>query len=223
MSKATRAAAQQQANQKSETEINQDELQEQVTGEVEGEGQQDQQETSTAETPAPADKIEEAAPVAEAASAPVVPAVPETEGWMSNLSKAGASVIADFKSYIEAMQPGKPQASGPFNQVHLYRAMQNAINNLDDDFDLVWEKILELVHEHRNGVFGIRHAFRFVPDMPLNPDDLQGFQRLMHLMIATADPQGRGLALKQINIVATLQFGVTEQGRNKLHAFYNIG
>lgn len=159
--------------------------------------------------------------------APAATAVPEVvailEKAKSEASTVGKMVLDQIEQYIDVMAPKKPQdpKSGVRWQVMLYRALTTAVNKLDDDFFLVWGTILKVFHSLKDDVFHEAYVFRFMEHVALPAEDQKGFQRLLNLIKTTAEPQGRNAALKQVDFAKTLEFGVTEQGRQKLLNFYN--
>ncbi|BDD79873.1 hypothetical protein [Burkholderia phage FLC9] len=181
--------------------------------------------TSTGVTPAAAPE----APVV-AEPTPVKPAAPTVSELTSALQKArleatpsGTMVIDQIAAYMDQMAPKKLQEQRDIvrAQVQLYRALTRAINTLTDDFYIVWKAILATFHEHKDGVFHESAVFRGMEHITLPKDDIKGFQRLLNLIKITANPAGRNAAIKQVEFGKTLEFGITEAGRQKLLNFYN--
>jgi hypothetical protein len=140
----------------------------------------------------------------------------------NNISAAGKIALQNIEDYMEAMKPRKPVTveAGARHQVALYRAMTSIINNLNEDFKIVYSMMLNMMHKERDGVFHETHIFRFMDNVNLPEKDRKAFQRLINLCKVTADPKGRELALKQVNMEATLEHGITEAGRQKILHFY---
>lgn len=181
--------------------------------------------TNTGTTPvvsAPAPIVAEPTPVK-----PAAPTVSQLTAALEIARKeatpAGTMVIDQIAAYMDAMAPKKLQEDRDIvrSQVQLYRALTRAINTLTDDFYLVWRAILATFHEHRDGVFHESAVFRGMQHITLPKDDIKAFQRLLNLIKITANPAGRQAAIKQVEFGKTLEFGITEAGRQKLLNFYN--
>jgi hypothetical protein len=134
----------------------------------------------------------------------------------------GAIVLRTIGDYMENMKPKKPisHTDGARHQVSLYRALMKAINNLDDDFALVFTTILRLFNEHRDGVFHDAYVFRFMESVSLPVQDRQAFQRVLNLLKAAADPSTRAAALKQTDFEKTMEHGFTDQGRQNILTYF---
>jgi hypothetical protein len=136
---------------------------------------------------------------------------------------AGTMIIDTIIGYMDNMAPKKLQEQSAIvrNQVQLYRVLTRAINTLGDDFFIVWKGILAAFHEHREGVFHESAVFRGMEHVNLSKDDQKAFQRILNLIKITADPKGRAAGVRLVDFNRTLEFGITEQGRQRLLNFYN--
>jgi len=162
---------------------------------------------------APAPVVQPTAPVAQAS----------TEGELK-LSTMGKIAMHNIADYMENMKPGKQvfPADGARHQVSLYRALLTILNGNADEFTTAFSAILKLFNDNADGVFRDTHVFRFTEQMTLGDNERKAFQRLLNLIKLTADPKSRGLALKQINMSATMEFGVNDQGRQNILNFYGV-
>jgi hypothetical protein len=146
-------------------------------------------------------------------------AVPE---GLSPRAKTTVSVLA---TYLQAIPPRKPVTTEELvrAQSSLYRMLIQIINGLEgEDFSKAWNFVLQTAHAHRDGVFAERYLFRGFEDIHLPEDERKAFQRLLNLVKLTADPKGRKIGLRQVDIVKTLEKGVTEPGRQRIMGFYNL-
>ena len=91
----------------------------------------------------------------------------------------------------------------------------------DEDFEKLLKTVFAFFEEHKNGVFHETRVFRGMDNIPLNKDDRAAFTRLLNLFKLVANPQSRKIALKQVDLNASLQYSVTEQGKNRLMSFFN--
>ncbi|WP_233874726.1 hypothetical protein [Paraburkholderia adhaesiva] len=56
--------------------------------------------------------------------------------------------------------------------------------------------------------------------MPLSKNQRRGFEKIITLLKTLADPKTRPVALRQVDFERLLQYGLTEQGRNRLAAYF---
>lgn len=158
--------------------------------------------------------------VAEEKPVQVVPSIPE------HVTITGRMVLRNLDAYIDAMHPRKSQTEAQINQhqVSLFRLLILAINKLDDDFETVFGLILQKFNENKDGVFDHVNVFRGMPFIALQPDEIKAFQQILDMVILTASPKGRHISLQQVSPLKSLSIGavVTDAGRNKVMAFYNV-
>jgi hypothetical protein len=173
-------------------------------------------------------KVSEEAPQAAAAQEVAAPA-PDSDEAIFAAAEKNASTVAKLqlntiREYMLAMAPNKPitPAAGARQQVMLYRALIGIINLLGDDFNQVWSAVLKLFLKHRSGVFNEMGTFRFTEHMEISKQDRDTYLRLLNLINVTADPKGRQVALRQVRLEETLNYGVQEAGRQRIQAFYNV-
>lgn len=134
-------------------------------------------------------------------------------------------VLSTVVEYVTTMHPKRPVEPAKMlrQQTALYRALTTAINRLEaEEFTTVWGWLLQQFSLYRKGVFAERYVFRGFEDIALPESDRKAFQRLLNLIVLTADPKSRPIALRQVDMGKTLELGVTEPGRQRLHAFYNV-
>jgi hypothetical protein len=131
-------------------------------------------------------------------------------------------VIHFLTEYSVAMAPRRPitDKEGSLMQKHLFDAIIGLINKEDEHFTQLWSAVLRYVEKEINGVFSHTHAFRFMDNVPLNPEQCQALASLLHLLRLTAAPASRKDNLKQVSLDKTLQVGVTDSGRQRVLAFY---
>lgn len=177
-----------------------------------------------------ADAIKSGAPVVTNTKAPAATVTPTETATQELIAKAqaeassaGRVILQNVLDYMQAMDPKKPVNAdiGSRYQVSLYRAITRTINNLGDDFDLVFTAILRLFADNGSDVFAERFVFRFMDSVNLSSDEIKGYQRLLNLLINTADPKGRASGLKMTDFNKTLEFGLTEEGRARVLTYFN--
>ena len=156
-----------------------------------------------------------AAPVQEAPKSPL--------GEFANLGTIGRRVMSILTTYADQMAPRKPVTDAKIveQQRLLYEALTKTINDSGDDFEALMKFVLAFFEQHKAGVFHDIRIFRGMDNLPLSTEDRAAFQRLVNLFKLVANPQSRGIALKQVDLVASLQYGVTENGRNRVMGFFH--
>jgi hypothetical protein len=131
-------------------------------------------------------------------------------------------IIHFLTEYSAKMAPRRPvtEKDGALMQKQLFDAIISLINKEDEHFTQLWSAVLRYVEKEISGVFSHTHAFRFMDNVPLNPEQCQAFASLMHLLRLTGAPSSRQENLKQVSLDKTLQVGVTDSGRQRVLAFY---
>lgn len=152
---------------------------------------------------------------------------PDAAGLFAQLKATGnrpaIGVIETILKYLVDMAPGKmiAEADGARCQATLFRALQTAINLVEQDFQLLFATILKIVDEHSKGCFGIRHAYRFSDVLTMSTSDRHGFARILNLMSTAAPVAGRNNAMKQVDMIRSLEYGFTEAGKRRVLTFFN--
>lgn len=133
-----------------------------------------------------------------------------------------STTIASFLEYTQAMKPGRQMSvqNGAREQVKLLRAMQHLVNSRTENFPILFATVLRIVDELKNGVFNDRYAFRFVEDMNANTNDREGFVRFMNLIRTVSSVAGREISLKQVDLNKSLEFGFSQEGKQKVISFF---
>ena len=188
---------------------------------VQAEGTQE-----AAKEPTPAPEVKTAAPAVVAqSSAPVVKAesvapAPVAADGMSAVSRRVMSIL---NTYAEQMAPRRPITDAKIveQQRLLYEALTKTINDSGEDFEKLMKMVFAFFEQHRAGVFHETRVFRGMDSIPLSASDRAALQRLINMFKLLANPQSRKLNLKQVDLHATLQFGITEVGRNRVLSFFN--
>lgn len=189
-------------------------------------------ETAVQEAPVEAPVVQEPAPApAPAAAAPQqvkkgvqpVQAKPAPAPAVEQkLSTAIQLAIETVRQYVQAMAPRKPMSvdDGCRQQVALYRAITTVINRAEDDFQPAFTTLIKLFEEHSEGALAETHVFRFMDNVTLPEEDRRAFQRLINLIKVAGPVKGRELAVKQIDFSQSLKYGLSEQGRQRVLAYF---
>ncbi len=131
---------------------------------------------------------------------------------------ANQSEIIRIRQYCVAMAPGRAisEEAGAQQQVALYRSLQIIINRQTAYFTPLFTAVLKIFQSESNGALADTHRNRFESHVVLSREDRKAFRNITHLLSVVADPKGRALALRTINLEAALANGLTEEGRNRV-------
>jgi hypothetical protein len=128
--------------------------------------------------------------------------------------------------YIEHMKPGKTisVSEGVRRQADLLRGIKNIIENSGSAFPMVFSALLKTVDEHsgNNAVFNDKYLFRFFENVSMSTTDQQAFRRLMNLFKVTAPVNQRTNLGRVISFTKSLQYGLTEAGKQRILNYYQV-
>jgi hypothetical protein len=129
--------------------------------------------------------------------------------------------IVRVLAYVKDMnvtRPTNPKV-GAGHQVSLYRAVQTLINRQEVHFTALFTALLKIIYQNRQGVFAPTAVARFVEEMALVGKDRKAFVSLMYLFCQVADPKGRALSLKQIDLERAIADGLSYEGQSRVVAY----
>jgi hypothetical protein len=133
------------------------------------------------------------------------------------------TLMSFLESYDHAMRPGAMITStdGAGWQRRLYQTLMRTLKADSNEFIQQYQAILQYVHTHPDGAFRNPLPFRFPEHVALSPEELLNFQRLLQLILLTANPMTRLNNLRQTHLPATLS---KFQGAiaDKITAFYSL-
>ena len=160
-------------------------------------------------------------------TAPAAPEPPKPAPAAVPMDQHLARALED---YTEAMRPGKPitAENGAREQLKLWRAIQGVLTKNGSEFVKGWSDLLAYVAKHkrqdngRDGVFGERYIYRFFDNVRLSSGERRNFERMLNLILTTADPRSRQLTLKQVDLKSTLAGMADENVRQKVIGFYQV-
>lgn len=184
-----------------------------------------------APAPAPAPQVqvkETAAPKAEAKAAPnafEITGIAAVDRLLKDVPAARLAPIHRLVEYAAAMAPKKPISAedGARQQAALFKTLQNVINREDEYFRPLFAAILAFADAHKAGAFHETHVFRFMEFVVLPENERKAFQRLLNLAKVGAAKEGRAQAMKQVNFTDSLRYGLTDDGRQRVLDFFNVG
>ena len=178
------------------------------------------------------EKVDEEQPLVETSPAPVsvATAQPTVEVPHTTIVEApekfgpiGQRVMSVLTSYADKMAPRKPVSDAVIleQQRLLFDALMKTINDSGNDFENLLTDVFAFFEQNKNGVFFETRIFRGMDNVQLSQDERAAFTRILNLFKLVANPQSRGIALKQVDLHASLQYGVTEYGKNRLLSYFN--
>jgi hypothetical protein len=148
------------------------------------------------------------------------------EDQIADISKSSnvyqQAIITAVDMYISVMRPRMPTTikDGTRGQLDLWQAIYSTIHRNNTDFNGCWSLWLSYFNHYKDSVFGVRYAFRFFEFMQLPRDQRIAFQRILNLMILTANLATRAQNLKHVDLEATLSVYFNEEDRMKLLNYY---
>jgi hypothetical protein len=135
---------------------------------------------------------------------------------------AEQSVVSVVDMYMSKMRPRMPTniAEGCAAQVMLWRALLNTIQRNPGEFRSMWSLWLMYFNHYNTSIFGLAYAFRFMEFVQLPKNQIVAFQRILNLLMRTADPINRAAIMRHISLEATMSVYFTEADRQRVIGFY---
>lgn len=191
-----------------------------------------------AESPAPAVEAPKAAeedvqtPAAEAP--PEEPTAAPTEPKPDAVAPASVEVDLPpalklikqrLDSYVQAMQPGIPMAPGECaqNQLSLYRIIMSVVGMTGGQFQIGMSILVNTIREHRKGVFAERYVARDFENLTLPYNARLFFERMIRLLLVTADVKQRDQVQRYVDIPAVIKYLPDTKAQQRILEYYNVG
>lgn len=148
-------------------------------------------------------------------------AVPSVRPEASS-STTETMVRENLEKYVEFMKPGRAHRGkeGMNHQVMLFRTIQVVLRQRGADFHKLYAYLLSVVNEHRKDVFDERYVFRYMDMVTLTNVERRSFERILNLIINTANPSTRQQAVKQIDLDATMELFKDPEAQQQIQGFY---
>lgn len=145
---------------------------------------------------------------------------------ISTLSPAEArlqTLLGFLEEYNKAMSPGVPISArdGAEWQRRLWQRLQLVLRTEESEFIRQYQALLEFVATHRNGAFKMPLPFRFPEHVQLTPVELLNYQRLVTLIVQTANPLTRMKNLEQMHLPSLLS-KFSGAIADRVSAFYSL-
>lgn len=155
---------------------------------------------------------------------PEVTGIADADRVLKTVPAAHQTGIQRLMEYSTKMDPRNPidPTEGAKAQVALFRIIQNTINREEVYFRQIFAAILAMFTHDKTGVFKEVNVFRFMDNVALNDTERKAFVRLIDMIKLLGPKDSRAIALKQVDMSKSLQFGLTDEGRRRILNFFNI-
>jgi hypothetical protein len=141
---------------------------------------------------------------------------------LAQSSSTAKIVIDNLDQYVKAMAPGVAHHNneGASQQTRLFRTIQTILRQDGSDFHALFNTLLNTVNEHRQGVFHERYAFRYFDQLNLTNRERRNFERMLSLMLDTADPKLRTKAAQRVDIGEVMEGFGDNEAQQRVVSFY---
>lgn len=131
------------------------------------------------------------------------------------------SFLTDFVEAMDITRPITPVNAG-VQHVRLFNALRSGLENVEENFNIFFGTVLQVVNLHKETVFHPLYASRFIEQAPFRSNsDSRDYLRILDLLRLAADPVSRKQVASQIDLTKTLA-NFSEAARQKVYAFFNI-
>lgn len=147
------------------------------------------------------------------------------ENVLKSNNKNVIFVYNNLKTYVDNMGKGTnlDDSTGARQQYMLWSTIRNVANNYTPkDFKESWNLILAFYKKHsgQGDAFNPKKINRFAHSWNYPVEELTALQSINDLLMLTMDHTKRASNLKLISFEKTLQYGFTEEGRQRIISYY---
>lgn len=144
------------------------------------------------------------------------------EALKQNGTVTEKGLISRLENYVSKMAPKNQmnEKDGSALQMSLYKTMLNVIEKSDSEFVSCFNILLGFFKEYEKQAFGDLYVNRFMENGTLKGQEAITFQKLVNMLKVTCETSTRQAALKQMSLEKALEKGLSEQGRQRIIAFY---
>jgi hypothetical protein len=149
-------------------------------------------------------------------------AIDRAAALLADVPTAHYAILANLNRYAAQMGRTTPVAEEQAmrNQVVLLRTIQNLINREEKYFDPLFRVLLMWFEKHADDCLHPHQAHR--AQHLLAADDSRTYNNLIDVLRQMAPVKSRDLVKKQTNFAKTLQYGLTDAGRQRFSAFFEL-
>ena len=138
--------------------------------------------------------------------------------------EVSVSKLEEFLSnYLREMAPRVPMTDklGAMNQYGLWKTLESVINSDSNVFRDDFKVVLKYFSDYADSSFGPRYIYRFSEYWEWSTDELDVFQKLINILLLTADPSKRAAGLKQVDLSKALGVGFTDTAKSNIGSFFS--
>jgi hypothetical protein len=133
-------------------------------------------------------------------------------------------IASQLQDYATNMHPSKAMnaVDGKANQTALWRTIEMILKLEGPEFIKGFTMLLDWFSENRQGALNERYIYRYFADLTIPNNDRKNFNRILNLLVATADPATRRLGLEQADLTATLSGFRDGAIQQRVTEFYSL-
>lgn len=133
-------------------------------------------------------------------------------------------IASQLQDYATNMHPSKAMnaVDGKANQTALWRTIEMILKLEGPEFIKGYTMLLDWFSENRQGALNERYIYRYFADLTIPTNDRKNFNRILNLLVATADPATRRLGLEQADLTATLSGFRDGAIQQRVTEFYSL-
>ena len=133
-------------------------------------------------------------------------------------------IASQLQDYATNMHPSKAMnaVDGKANQTALWCTIEMILKLEGPEFIKGFTMLLDWFSENRQGALNERYIYRYFADLTIPTNDRKNFNRILNLLVATADPATRRLGLEQADLTATLSGFRDGAIQQRVTEFYSL-
>lgn len=138
------------------------------------------------------------------------------------VSPLAKSLVLQWDSYVTDANPLNRQTNASLTalQTRLVNLVGTTFNlESDDDFIVVFQRVMQLVRDNPNRVFGAESIFRGFSSLNLSDKRINALRFAIDALLTFAEPKGRKNALRYYNLQQSAGICRTTQARERFIAF----
>lgn len=156
-----------------------------------------------------------------------VPVAATFESYIEAMKAAGnlgtKAFISFLDDYVTSMNPARRMTDdvGSQHQMRLWGYISTVVEKTSgEEFTTNWRILLAYANQHAAGVFNPRYVYRFSPAWTRGEDSLNAFNRIIDLVLMTANPATRAEKLRRVALDRALHTSVSPEASQRIVAFY---
>lgn len=140
---------------------------------------------------------------------------------LKELPAQAKNIVARMQNYVDKMNTERAVGAtdGALQQRELYFTILTALAAPDETVMPCLEAIAWYLNKYRGNCFGDGHAYRFMGQMKVTPQQLGDFQNLLYVLKLGANPASRKAAMGQVDLSRATGKMDDQRSREHLLAF----